>query len=184
MLFYPKLLWKAACAINCLTYDENTRQPYNDNLCLFSALALHLSWNQRLEEETSEIYNSFKVRMDWRSPIQFERVHMNNFPSAEDLITLNILLHDMDIVEITVLDNLVNDFRGNTNNTVWLLRYNNHICFFINIDLVLFCFCWFNCDNFFKTTFILERTLSACSKRVRNVYTRKVYRIGECLFDK
>ena len=26
--------------INCLTFEENTRQPYNDNLCLFRALAL------------------------------------------------------------------------------------------------------------------------------------------------
>ena len=31
---------------NCLTYEENTRQPYNDNLCLFCALALHLHGNQ------------------------------------------------------------------------------------------------------------------------------------------
>ena len=28
--------------IDCLTFEENTGQPYNDNLCLFRALALHL----------------------------------------------------------------------------------------------------------------------------------------------
>ena len=28
--------------VNCLTLEENTRQPYKDNLCLFRALALHL----------------------------------------------------------------------------------------------------------------------------------------------
>ena len=28
--------------INCLTFEENTRQPYNDNVCLFRELALHL----------------------------------------------------------------------------------------------------------------------------------------------
>ena len=39
--------------INCLTYGENPRQPYNDNLCIFRALALHLHGTQRLEEETS-----------------------------------------------------------------------------------------------------------------------------------
>ena len=39
--------------INCLTYVEKTRKPYNDNLCLFRALALHLHGTQRLEEETS-----------------------------------------------------------------------------------------------------------------------------------
>ena len=38
--------------INCLTYEENTRQPYNDKLCLSRALALNLQGKQRLEEET------------------------------------------------------------------------------------------------------------------------------------
>ena len=42
--------------INCLTYGENTRQPYNDNLCFFRALALHLHDSQRLEEETSKMF--------------------------------------------------------------------------------------------------------------------------------
>ena len=38
--------------INCLMYEENTRQPYNDKLCLSRALAVHLQGKQRLEEET------------------------------------------------------------------------------------------------------------------------------------
>ena len=38
--------------INCLTFEENTRQPYKDNLCLFRAPALNLHGNQRLEEKT------------------------------------------------------------------------------------------------------------------------------------
>ena len=54
----PKPLLKN-CTINCLTFEENTRQPYNDNLCLFRALALHLHKNQPLEEETSNVFNSF-----------------------------------------------------------------------------------------------------------------------------
>ena len=37
---------------NCLTYEKNTLQPYNDNLCLFRALALPLHGNKKLEEET------------------------------------------------------------------------------------------------------------------------------------
>ena len=35
--------------VNCLTFEKNTRKPYNDNLCLFRALALHLRGNERLE---------------------------------------------------------------------------------------------------------------------------------------
>ena len=50
--------------INCLTYEENTRQPYNDNLCLFRALALHLHGTQRLEEEASKKFKLFMIKMD------------------------------------------------------------------------------------------------------------------------
>ena len=32
--------------INCLTFEESTRQPYNDNLCLFRELALQLHGTQ------------------------------------------------------------------------------------------------------------------------------------------
>ena len=38
---------------NCLTFERNTLQPNNDNLCLFRALALHLHGKKKLEEETS-----------------------------------------------------------------------------------------------------------------------------------
>ena len=30
----------------CPTYEKNTSQPYNDNLCLFRALAVHLHGNK------------------------------------------------------------------------------------------------------------------------------------------
>ena len=45
--------------VNCLTYEKNTLQPYNDNLCLFRALALHLHGKKKLEEETSKIFKLF-----------------------------------------------------------------------------------------------------------------------------
>ena len=45
--------------VNCLTFERNISQPYNDNLCLFRAVALHLFGNDRLEEETSKIFNLF-----------------------------------------------------------------------------------------------------------------------------
>ena len=45
--------------VNCLTFERNTRQPYDDNLCLFRELALHLHSNEKLEEETSKLFNLF-----------------------------------------------------------------------------------------------------------------------------
>ena len=60
------------CTINCLTFEENTRQPYNNNLCLFRALALHLHENQRLEEETVKLFNLFINKMDGLSADQYK----------------------------------------------------------------------------------------------------------------
>ena len=50
--------------INYLTYEENTRQSYNDNLCLFRALALHLHDIQRLGKKNSKSFNLFINKMD------------------------------------------------------------------------------------------------------------------------
>ena len=49
----PEPLWRN-CHVNCLIFERNTLQPYNDNLCLFKALALLLHGNKKLEEETSK----------------------------------------------------------------------------------------------------------------------------------
>ena len=45
--------------VNCLIFERNTREPYKNHLCLFKGLALHLHGNEKLEEETSKIFNLF-----------------------------------------------------------------------------------------------------------------------------
>ena len=65
-----------------------------------------------------------------------------------------------------------------------LLRYNNHICYVNNINAVFQSFRCPNCDNFFNRRFNLERHLTTCSERVKNVYPRNAYQIRETLFDK
>ena len=45
--------------VNCLTFEQNTRQPSIDNLCLFRALALHLHGNEKLEQETCKLFNLY-----------------------------------------------------------------------------------------------------------------------------
>ena len=92
--------------INCLTYEENTRQPYNDNLCLFRALALHLHGTQRLEEKASKLFSLFNNKMNGLNRTQFQGVHMNDIPTVEDLLTLNILLFDINIVDGNIVGEL------------------------------------------------------------------------------
>ena len=109
---------------------------------------------------------------------------MNDVPIVEDLLTINILLYDIDILDSNIIGKLARRNVQNYENTVRLLRYNNHICYVNNINAVFQSFRCPNCDTFFNRTFSKERHLTICSERVKNVYPRNVYQIRETLFDK
>ena len=53
---------------------------------------------------------------------------MNNIPTVEDLLTLNILLYDIDIVDGKIVGELARRSVQKNENTVRLLRNNNHMC--------------------------------------------------------
>ena len=80
------------CNVNCLTFEKNTRQPYDDNLCLFRALAQHLHGNEKLEEETSKIFNLFLNNCGEADTSKFQGVHMTDIPKVEELLQLNVFL--------------------------------------------------------------------------------------------
>ena len=153
--------------INCLTFEETTRQLYNDKLCLFRALALHLHGTQRLEEETSKLFILFINKMDGLSADQFQGVHLKDIPFVEDLLTLNIVLYDIDFVDGNIIGELARRSVQKYGNTVRLLRYNNHICYVNNINAVFQSFRCPICDTFFNRTFNLQRHLTTCSEQVK-----------------
>ena len=85
--------------VNCLTFERNTRQPYNDNVCSFRLLSLHLHGNEKLEGETSKIFNLFPNICGEGDPTKFQSVHMTENPKIEDLLQLNNFLYDIDFVD-------------------------------------------------------------------------------------
>ena len=142
--------------INCLPYEEKTRQPYNDNLCLFRARALHLHRSQQVEEKTSTLFNLFINKMDGWSADQFQGVHMNDIPFFEDLLTLNIVLYDIDIVDRNIIGELARRSVQKYEKTAHLLRYNNHICNVNSLNAVFQAFRCPNCDTFLSKTINLR----------------------------
>ena len=74
--------------------------------------------------------------MDGPSLNHFQGVHMNDIPIVEDLLTHNILLYDIDIANVKIIGELAKRSVQNYENTVGLLRYNNHICYVNNINAV------------------------------------------------
>ena len=122
--------------------------------------------------------------MDGLSPNQFHGVHIKDIPTVEDLLTLNILLFYIDIVDGNIIGEIARQSVQKCESTVQLLRYNNHICYVNNINAVFQSFCCPICNTFFNRTFNLERHLTTCSERVKNVYPRNVYQSRETLFEK
>ena len=170
--------------INCLTFEENTRQPCNDNLYLFRAPAFHMHGNQRLDEETSKLFSLFMNKKDGLSPNQFQGIHKNDILTVEDLLTLNIVVYEIDIADGNIIGELARRSVQKYENSKRLLKYNNHICHANNINAVFQYFRFPNCDTFFNRTFNLELHLTTCSERVKNVHPRNIYQIREIVFDK
>ena len=170
--------------VNFLTFEQNTRQPYNDNLCLFRALALHLHGNEKLEEETCKLFNCYLEKQGGIEPANFQGVCVDDVSLVEDLIQVNIFLYDIDIVNGSIVGELARRSVQKYCNTARLLRYNNHNCYLSNINALYKPIVVQHVTSFFNKTGNLERHLVLCKDRIKHVYPRNVYQLRETLFDK
>ena len=93
--------------VNCLTFEENTRKPYNDSFCLFRAVALHLFDNKILMEEKSKIFNIFLNNCSGADPSKFQGVHMTEIPKVEEMLAVNAFLYEIGFVDGELIGKLV-----------------------------------------------------------------------------
>ena len=138
--------------VYCFTFERNTLQLYNDNLCLFSALSVHLHGNKKLEQETSKNINLFLNNSGERDVSKLQGVHLNDIPKDEDLMQLNIFLYDIDFVDGKLIGELCRRSIQKSENSVKLLRYNNHICYVNNINAFFKAFRCTTCDTILSKT--------------------------------
>ena len=171
-------------SINCLTYEQNTKKTYKDNLCLFRALALNLHGNERLEEQTSKSFNLFLVNSTSPDPSKFQGVCMDDIPSVEDIVGINIFIYDIDLIDGARVGALARRSIKKYEQKFQLIRYNTHICYVDNIIALFNAFRCPNCDTYFQKTGNLERHLVRCSERVKHIYPKNVYQLRETLFVK
>ena len=169
--------------VDCLTYEQNTNKPYKDNLCLCRALALHLHGNERLEEETSKLFNLFLVNSTNPEPSKFQGVCMDDIPSAAYIVGLNIFIYDIDLIDGAMVGELARRSIKKYKKSVQLIRYNSHICYVDKMHALFKAFRCPTCDTYFQKTGNLERHLVRCSERVKHIYPKKMYQLRETLFD-
>ena len=164
-------------------YEQNTKRPCKDILCLFRALALHLHGNERLEEETSKLFNLFLVNSTNPDPSKFQGNCMDYIPSVEDIVVINIFLYDIDLIDGAMVGELARRSTKKFEKDVQLIRYNSPIIYVNNIN-ALKAFRCPTCDTYFQMTGNLERHLVRCSERVKHISPKIVYQLRETLFDK
>ena len=104
--------------------------------------------------------------MDGLCPNQFQWVQMNNLPAVGYLLTTNVLLYDIDIVDGDIIGQLATRSVKKYEKTA-RLRYNNPVCYVSNKNAVFQEFCCLNCDNFSQRTFKLERNLTTCRNELK-----------------
>ena len=170
--------------VNCPTYEQNNKKRYKDNLCLFRALALHLHGYERLEEETSKLFNVFLVNSTNPDPSKFQGVCMDDIPSVEDIVGINIFIYDNDLTDGAMVGELARRSIKKYEKNVQLIRYNSHICYVDNINALFKAFRCPTCHTYFQHTRNLERHLVRCSEPVKHIYPKNVYQLRETLFDK
>ena len=151
---------------------------------MFRALALHLHRNEELEEETSKFFNLFLNNSEERDPSKFQGVHMTDIPKVQEMLQLNIFLYDIDFVDGELIGELCRRSIQKYENSVKLLRHDNHICYVNNINALFKAFWCTTCDTFFSKTRNLEGHLVTCSDRVKHFYPKTVYELREPLFEK
>ena len=74
---------------------------------------------------------------------------MNDVLVLEDLLTLTMLLYGIHRADANIIGELTRRSVRNYENTVQLLRYNNHICNVSNINAVFLSFRCPICKTFF-----------------------------------
>ena len=170
-------------SINCLTYEQNTKKTYKDNLCLFRALALHLHGNERIEEETSKLFNLFLVNSTNPDPSKSQGVCMDDIPPVEDIVGITMFINDIDLIDGAMVGELARRSIKKYEKNVQLVRFNSHICYVHNINALFKAFRCPTCDTYFQKTVSLERHLVSCSERLKHIYPKNMYQLRQTLFD-
>ena len=109
---------------------------------------------------------------------------MDDIPSVEDIVGINIFIYDIDLIDGAMVGELARRSIKMYEKSVQLIRYNSHICYVDNIHALFKAFRCPTCDTYFQKTGNLERHLVRCSERVKHIYPKNVYQLRETLFDK
>ena len=176
-MFYPNLCWEAAQPT--ASRIKKIQDSRLRTTCVFFVLLINISTEINDWKRNFHFFNFFFNGMDgleWCS-ISFKTDNrMDDILFVEFLLTLNVLLYDIDFVDGNFIGELARRSVQEHKKLLQPLRYNNLLWNMCNVNVVfLFSRCH-KVDTFFNRTFSWEGHLTGCNdcvkKSVRGTYIK------------
>ena len=102
------------------------------------------------------MFTLFLGKIGRTNPASLQGVCMNDIPFVEDLVQVNIFRYDIDFDDGLMIGELARRIVGKHSNTVVLLRYNSHVYYIFDINVLFKVNHRPSCDTFFNRAENLE----------------------------
>ena len=170
--------------VNCLNFEKK-QENLTMTIFAFSEQLLCIYLVTRGCRRKHQSYStSFFLTVQTLNASKFQGVCMDDIPSVEGIVGINIFLYDIDLIDGAMVGKLARRRIKKYEKNVQLIGYNSHICYVDKIHALFKAFRCPTCDTYFQKTGNLERQLVRCSERVKHIYPKNVYQLRETFFDK
>ena len=169
--------------VKCFVSDCELK-PYQDNLCMFRALAYELNGSVNLQQNTEKLTQMF-LSATGKDGESFPGVHEDDIPFLEELNDRNIQVYTIFIADQSeIYAELTRRSCLKRAQTTSLLKYDKHICWTADINKFLKRFRCYICDQYFDRSFNLLRHMQNCSEKTHHNYPTGAYQLSETIFDR
>ena len=163
-------------AVVGLVKDHHRNATYNDNLCLFRCLALHLG------REVAALYAEYT-----NTPVHaFVGVTLDDLHKVESKFETNVVVYQLvEIANGKTMAELVRRSTGHYTETMYVNLHETHYSYIRDINM--YCHSW-RCRNseqaLWKNPKDLHRHERTCTEGIKRVYKGGVYRPPASIFER
>ena len=108
-------------------------------------------------------------------PADYGGVCLEGMAIVEDIVQAHIFLYGIDLVDGSMIGELVRRSVGKHSNTLLLLRYNSQNCYISNINALFKAYRCLTCDEFIKSVHRLEQHLTTFKRKQLNMFFQRIY---------
>ena len=138
---------------------------------------LHLHGKERLEEETSCLFNLLLHKNGATNPTNFRGFCIKDIDTLEEIVQASIFLYHTEIVDGFLIGELLSKNVGKYSNTEQLFLFYSLSCYVSNITALFKAYRFPSSDQFVERAHDLERHLTTCKEGIKHVFAKNVYQL-------